>query len=70
MITNEQKGGLVRKDAEIYVGGRTVFAALQREWPSIVKPFYLTTKRAVFRREDLDEALLRASKADKPLTNK
>ena len=68
-MINENRGGLVRKEAEIYVGGRTVFAALQSKYSSLVNPFYQTTKRSVFRRVDLDMAMLKATKEKKPLTN-
>ncbi len=67
MNANLQPGAVVRADAEKYVGGKTVFAALQERFPETVKPIYRTTRRTVYTLKALDAALALAALEDEPL---
>ncbi len=62
-----QAGGLVRRAAEEYVGGKSVLLRLEVEFPELVKPFYETAKFKVYRRESLDAAIAAAHMQDRPL---
>jgi hypothetical protein len=68
MNANIQPGALVRADAEKYVGGKTVFLALQQRFPELLRPFYRTSKRTVFTIETLDAAMKAALLESEPLT--
>ena len=62
-------GAMSRQQAYEYVGGKTVFAALERAFPEVVQPVYSTGRLTVYRRADLDDALARVRLAGEPLTN-
>lgn len=50
-------GGMTRKLAEEYVGGRTVFARLLEDFPGLLVPFLENGQNKYYRRETLDRVL-------------
>lgn len=57
-------GGMNHSTAEIYVGGKTAFAALREAFPELMRPFYSTRKAKFYRRESLDAAIAAAERAE------
>jgi hypothetical protein len=59
-------GALTTRQAYDYCGGRRVFETLRAQFA--LKPFYRSSKSAVYRRADIDDAMARAALQREPIS--
>ena len=61
-------GALSRQAAFEYVGGKSIFEALEKAFPDRIRPFYTTGRLKAYRRKDPDDAIDEARAMKNPLS--